>query len=88
MKSNPSLENNKLIISKILNCFLNWIMVMPKQSIKKVTWYSIFQVLENIYVSYDNRIYNLFYIILSLVIIIFNIYIKKNNIRLKINFLY
>ena len=41
-------ENTKNIISKIMYCFLNWLMVIPPLS--KSTWMQIFEILERIYV--------------------------------------
>jgi len=44
---NDDSENTKSIISKIMFCFLNWLMVIPFLS--KSTWIQIFEILEKIY---------------------------------------
>jgi hypothetical protein len=47
LKGNEETENIKVIISKIMYCFLNWLMVISIFS--KSTWMKIFEILERIY---------------------------------------
>eukprot|EP00833_Pecoramyces_ruminatium_P000395 jgi/Orpsp1_1/1174427/evm.model.c7180000050040.1 len=46
-KGNDDSDNIKVIISKIMYCFLNWLMVIPILS--RSTWIKIFEILERIY---------------------------------------
>ncbi|ORX58457.1 hypothetical protein BCR36DRAFT_343705 [Piromyces finnis] len=47
LKNGDESDSTKTIISKIMYCFLNWLMVIP--TLSKSTWIKIFEILERIY---------------------------------------